>query len=69
MLIPLPSYLSDILKRLVVLIKEILWKLAHVLTILKLGGSDLRSVFEITIFVQDLMDFVFDFSLKVKILE
>jgi enamine deaminase RidA (YjgF/YER057c/UK114 family) len=69
MLIPLPSHLSDILKRLMVLIEEILWKLAHVLTILKLGGSDLRSVFEITIFVQDLMDFVFDFSLKVKILE
>ena len=69
MVVPLPPDLSDVLKGLMVLIKKVLWELAHVLAVFELGGSDLRSVLEISVFVENLMDLVFDFGLQIQILE
>ena len=67
MFIPLSPDLSDILKGFMVLIKEILRKLAHVLAVLKLGCCDLRSVLKVTILVKNFMNLVFDFGLQVEI--
>ena len=50
-----------------ILIKEVLWQLAHILTILEFSGSYLGGVLKITIFIQDFMDLILDFSLQVQI--
>ena len=67
MIVPLLSYLSDVFERLMILIKEVLWQLAHILTILEFSGSYLGGVLKITIFIKDFMDLILDFSLQVQI--
>ena len=52
-----------------ILIEEIAWQFAHVLAVLELGSSDLTRLFEITVFIKSLMNFVLDFSFKIKFLE
>eukprot|EP00356_Strombidium_inclinatum_P011690 CAMPEP_0170485430 /NCGR_PEP_ID=MMETSP0208-20121228/4707_1 /TAXON_ID=197538 /ORGANISM="Strombidium inclinatum, Strain S3" /LENGTH=153 /DNA_ID=CAMNT_0010759087 /DNA_START=1254 /DNA_END=1715 /DNA_ORIENTATION=+ len=68
-LVPLAANLGDVFKRLMVLVKEVLWKLVHILTVPELCEGDLASFFEGAILIQDFMNLVLDFSLKVQVLQ
>lgn len=46
-----------------VAVEKELGKLGHVAAVLKLGGRDLAGLSEVAIFVENFMDFVFDFGL------
>jgi hypothetical protein len=61
--------LSDVFEGLMVLIKEVLWQLTHVLAVLKLSGCDLGGVLEISILIKNFMNFILDFGFQVQILE
>ena len=69
MVVPLSPNLSYVFKWFEILIKEILWKLAHVSAILELGSSYLVDVSEVSVFVQDLMDLVLYLGLQIEILQ
>ena len=52
-----------------VLVEEVAGELAHILAVFELGSCNLTSFPEITIFIQDLMNLVFNFCLKIKVFQ